>query len=173
MWATMTSVRRIVARLAALALLGVVPSGHAHAAQTTIQASAKVVKSLTLAAKRDLDFGTIMMSGATGTSTVSISATGVVTCPTGFTCTGTPMPAILNVTGSNGSVVRITALPSDLVNATDGSKLRFTPVAPPSLMLTNSGSPGKDFNIGGSIDVPSTATDGVYSGIIEVTIDYQ
>ena len=169
----MTIVRRNIARLAALALVGVVPLGHAHAAQTTIQATAKVVKSLTLAAKQDLDFGTVMMSGATGTFTVSISMTGVVSCPTGFTCTGTPKPAILNVTGSNGNVVRITALPSDLVNATNGSKLRFTPIAPASITLTNSGSPGKDFNIGGSIAVPSTATDGTYSGNIEVTIDYQ
>lgn len=162
-----------MAMLAALALLGVVPAGHAHAAQTTIQASAKVVKSLTLAAKQDLDFGTIMISGATGTSTVAIDMVGAVTCPAGFTCTGAPKPAILNVTGSNGSIVRITALPSDLVNATDGSKLRFTPVAPASILLTNSGQPGRDFNIGGSIAVPSTATDGVYSGNIEVTIDYQ
>lgn len=169
----MTIVRRNIARLAALALLGVVPMGNAQAAQTTIQASAKVVKSLTLAKKQDLDFGTIMMSGATGTSTVSISMTGVVTCPTGFTCTGTPKPAILNVTGSNGNVVRITTLPSDLVNTTDGSKLQFTPVAPATIALTNSGNPGKDFNIGGSIAIPSTTTDGTYSGNIEVTVDYQ
>lgn len=169
----MTIVKRIFASLSALALLGLVPTGHAHAAQTTIQASAKVVKSLTLASKQDLDFGTIMVSGATGTFTVAIGMTGTVTCPTGFTCTGTPKPAILNVTGSNGNVIRITALPSDLVNATDGSKLRFTPVAPATITLTNSGSPGKDFNMGGSIAIPSTATDGVYSGNIEVTIDYQ
>ena len=170
----MTIVRRIIARLAALALLGVVPFGHAQAAQTTIQASAKVVKSLTLASKQDLDFGTIMMSGATGTFTVSISLTGVLSCPAGFTCTGTPKPAILNVTGSNGNVIIITALPSDLVNASDSSqKLRFTPVVPATITLTNSGSPGKDFNVGGSIAIPSTAADGVYGGNIEVTIDYQ
>jgi hypothetical protein len=169
----MTVASRIISRLAALVLLGLVPAGHAHAAQTTIKASAKVVKSLTLIRKQDLDFGTIMLSGDSGTFTVSISMTGVLTCPGGFTCSGTPRPAILNVSGSNGNVVRITALPSDLVNATDGSKLRFTPVAPPTITLTNSGSPGKDFNMGGSIVIPSTAADGVYSGNIEVTIDYQ
>jgi hypothetical protein len=169
----MTVVTRILRPLVALAFLGAVPIGHAQAAQTTIKASAKVVKSLTLARKQDLDFGTILVSGAPGTFTVSISQTGVVTCPSGFTCTGTAKPAILNVTGSNGNVVRITALPSDLVNATDGSKLVFTPVAPASLTLTNSGSPGKDFNVGGSIAIPATASDGIYSGNIEVTVDYQ
>ena len=169
----MTVAARITPPLAALALLGLVPSGHALAAQTTIKASAKVVKSLTLTRKQDLDFGTIMLSGASGTFTMSISMTGAVTCPTGFTCSGAPRPAILNVTGSNGNVVRITALPSDLVNSADGSKLRFTPDAPASITLTNSGNPGKDFNVGGSIDIPSTATDGLYTGNVEVTVDYQ
>lgn len=170
----MTVTRRIISRLAALALMGLVPTGHAQAAQTTIQANANIVKALTLTRKQDLDFGTILLSGATGTFNVSISMAGVVSCPAGFTCSGTPKPAILNVTGTNGNVVRITALPSDLVNATDSNqKLRFTPVAPATITLTNSGSPGKDFNVGGSIAIPSTAADGVYSGNIEVTIDYQ
>ena len=51
--------------------------------------------------------------------------------------------------------------------------MRFTPTAPASVTLVNSGNPGRDFNVGGSITIPSTATDGVYSGVIEVTVDYQ
>ena len=169
----MTDFIRLTFRLVALALLAVVPFGHAQAASTTIQASANVVKSLTLTAKQNLDFGTILLSGAPGAVTVSISMAGALTCPAGLTCTGTPRPAILNVTGSNGQVVRIFVVPSDLVNAADGSKIRFTPVAPASVTLTNSGSPGKDFNVGGSIAIPSTATEGIYSGNVEVTVDYQ
>ena len=41
-----------------------------------------------------------------------------------------------------------------------------------TITLTNSGSPGKDFNVGGSIAVPSTA-DGTYSGNVAVTVEYQ
>ena len=33
--------------------------------------------------------------------------------------------------------------------------------------------PGNDFNVGGTIAIPSTATGGIYSGDIEVTVDYQ
>lgn len=98
---------------------------------------------------------------------------GVLSCPGGLTCSGTPRPAIFNTSGTNGQVVRIFAAQSDLVNASDGSKIRFTPVAPASVTLTNSGFPGKDFNVGGSIVIPSTATDGLYSGTIEVTAEYQ
>lgn len=169
----MTVAARTISSLSALALAALVPIGHARAAQTTIQASANVVKALTFSAKQDLDFGTVVMSSAPGTFTVSMSLTGVVTCPTGYTCSGTPTPAIMNVTGSNGGVIRITTVPSDLVNAADGTKIRFTPDAPATITLTNSGQPGKDFNVGGSIAIPSTATGGLYAGIVEVTVDYQ
>ena len=159
-------------KLAALALASVVPFGHAHAASTTIQANAKVVKSLTLTAKQSLDFGTITLSGTPGTYTVAISMAGTLSCPSGATCSGTARPAILNVQGSNAQIVRIAVANANLVNSVDGSAIAFTPEAPATLTLTNSGSPGKDFNVGGSIAVPSTA-DGTYSGNVEVTVDYQ
>jgi hypothetical protein len=168
----LTDFARITLRLAALALLGVVPFGHAQAAQTTIQASAKVVKSLELSSKQNLDFGTITLSGTPGTYTVSLSMAGVLTCPSGATCAGAPMPAVMNASGSKSLSVRITVAASDLVNAVDGSTLSFTPTAPANITLTNSGAPGTDFNIGGSIAIPSTA-DGTYSGNIVVTADYQ
>jgi len=159
-------------KLAALALASAVPLGNAHAASTTIQANAKVVKPLTLAGKQNLDFGTITLSGSTGTYTVAISQAGSITCPSGATCAGTARPAILNVQGSNAQVVRITVANTNLVNSVDGSTIPFTPDAPPTITLTNSGAPGRDFNVGGSIAVPSTA-DGTYSGNVEVTVDYQ
>ena len=169
----MNVLNQISSRLVALALLGAAPLGAAQAASTTIQASANVVKALQLTAKQDLDFGTIVVGGGSGTFTVSISQAGTLTCPSGLSCSGAVRPAIFNVQGSNGQVVRIIALASGLTNSADGSKLRFTPAAPPSLTLTNSGQPGKDFNVGGSINIPSTTTAGLYSGTIEVTVDYQ
>ena len=164
---------RIIPRLIALALLGAVTAGHAQAATTVVQASAKVAKPVTLSVKQNLDFGTVTLSAAPGNYTVSIGMTGALSCPNGLICSGASRPAIFNTSGSNGQVVRITAVQSDLTNAANGSKIRFTPIAPASVTLTNSGFPGKDFNVGGSIVIPSTATDGVYSGTIEVTVDYQ
>ena len=168
----MTCISRITIRLAPLALLGAVLPGVAHAAQTTIQAKANVVKSLTLTKKQDLDFGTVTLSGAAGTYTVAISQTGSLSCPAGATCAGAAVPGIMNVQGSNQQLVRITVAPAYLVNTIDGSSIPLTPDAPASIMLTNSGFPGRDFNIGGSIAIPSTA-DGTYAGNVVVTVDYQ
>ena len=168
----MTNQSRIISGLFVLGLLGVAPLAPAQAAETTIRVGAKVVKSLTLTKKQDLDFGTVTLSGAPGTYTVSISPLGVLSCPAGATCAGAPMQGIMNVQGSNNNTVRITVAAANLVNSADGSTIPFTPVAPATLTLTNSGAPGHDFNIGGSIAIPSTA-DGTYSGNIQVTVDYQ
>jgi len=147
------------------------PLASAEAAQVTIQANANVVKALTFTSKQDLDFGTIMPA-ATGTTTVSISMAGAITCPATATCTGTTRPAIFNVQGTNKGVVQLFVAQSNLVNSADGSTIRFTPTAPATITLTNSGQPGTDFNVGGSIAIPSTA-DGTYVGNVEVTADYQ
>lgn len=169
----MTVATRIIPRLIASALLGAMALSDAQAATTVVKASAKVAKPVTLSVKQDLDFGTIMLPRTPGTYTVSINMTGAMTCPSGLTCSGVQRPAIFNTSGTNAQTVRIFAVQSDLINASDGSKIRFTPIAPASVLLTNSGFPGKDFNVGGSIVIPSTATDGNYSGKIEVTVDYQ
>lgn len=169
----MTVATRIIPRLIASALLGAMALSDAQAATTVVKASAKVAKPVTLSVKQDLDFGTIMLPGTPGTYNVSISMTGTMNCPSGVICSGAPRPAIFNTSGSQGQVVRIFAAQSDLIHAGNGSRIRFTPVAPASVLLTNSGFPGKDFNVGGSIVIPSTATDGNYSGTIEITVDYQ
>lgn len=159
-------------KLLLVALLAAGTATGARAATITAPARASVVKPLVFTSKQNLDFGTILL-GAAATSTVSLSMAGVLSCGAGLTCSGVARPAIFNVQGSNGQVVRITAVASDLTNAADGSKLRFTPIAPASVTLTNSGSPGKDFNLGGSIAVASTTTGGTYTGNIVVTVEYQ
>ena len=168
----MSRALKIIARLLAIAVFAAVPLAGALAVTVTAKANVKVLKPLTFKSKQDLEFGQIILGG-TGTKTVSVSSTGVLTCAAGLTCSGATRQAIFNVAGSNGEVVRIFAAPSDLVNATDGSTMRFTPVAPASVTLVNSGMPGLDFNVGGSIAIPSTATDGIYSGVMDVTVDYQ
>lgn len=166
----MAATPRIIIRILAIAVMAAAPVAGVRAASVNVTVNANVNKPLTLAAIQDLDFGQIV-AAASGTSTVSISQTGVVTCGAGLTCSGLARPAIFNTTGSNGMVVRIVTAPSDLVNAANGSTIRFTPSAPASVTLTNSGAPGKDFNVGGSIAIPSTA-DGTYIGNVEVTVDY-
>jgi hypothetical protein len=49
----------------------------------------------------------------------------------------------------------------------------MTPTGAATLTLANSGAPGSDFNIGGTIVITPTTTDGVYSGSVRVEVDYQ
>lgn len=142
----------------------------ASAATVNAAVKASVAKPVQLTSKQGLDFGQIILSGAGGT--VTVSQAGVRTCPAPLTCSGAVLPGILNVSGTNQKVIVITAPPVDLVNAT-GQTLRFTPSVPSTITLGNSGNPGTDFNMGGSITLTATSADGVYSGVVTVTADYQ
>jgi len=166
-----TIIQRIASRLITAVLLGALPLAQANAAQVTFQASASVSKSLSFTAKQSLDFGTVMPA-ASGSTTVSLSMDGSLSCPATAVCTGAVRPAIFNVQGTNKGVVRVATAPSNLVNSANGSSIPFTPVAPATVTITNSGAPGTDFNLGGSIVIPATA-EGTYVGNVEVTVDYQ
>ncbi|RST29551.1 DUF4402 domain-containing protein [Sphingomonas ginkgonis] len=155
---------------AAVLLLAGVP---AYAATISVSATASVVKPLVLTRKSDLNFGTIVLPQVAAASSVSISQAGVVSCGAGLSCAGAPAAATLNVQGTNKMVVLISTAASQLVNQSDGSRISFTPSAPASVTLTSSGVPGNDFNVGGRIDLPATTTGGLYSGTIQVTVDYQ
>lgn len=149
------------------------PALAATGAATPATATAQVVKPLLLSAKQNLDFGTIVVSTTSVTGTVTMTTAGVVTCTTGLTCSGSPKPAIFNVQGSNNQVVKMYSAASTLT-APGGATLTFTPTLPSGSQLTlvNSGAPGSDFNVGGSIAIAANQADGIYSGNINVTVDY-
>jgi hypothetical protein len=154
------------------ALLGAAP---AHAATQIAQVSATVAKPLLLARVQDLDLGSIVLGPGTWSgATVGISRAGVFSCGNAnVTCTGATKVAKYNVQGSNNNVVRITAPNVTLVNQSDSTKtLTLTVDAPATVTLTNSGAPGVDFPIGGSIAVSSSTTGGTYVGTFNVTVDY-
>ena len=143
----------------------------ASAATSTASASINVVKPVQLTKLTDLTFGTVTFAGgSSGTGTVSISQAGVITCTTGATCTGTPSAANFNVQGTNKMTVLITVPTASLSNGTD--TMTFTPNAPASVYLPNSGAPGVNFGIGGSVAI-GAANQGTYTGSISVTADYQ
>jgi spore coat protein U-like protein len=169
----MNRIPRIFRGLLAAAIFVAAPFGHAQAATINAAVSVNLVKPFELTAKQDLDFGQIMMGSFTGSRNVSISQAGAITCAANLTCTGLAKPAIYNLRGTNKTVGYIRTAASNLVNSANGTSITFTPSAPASVMLTSSGAPGNDFNVGGTIAIPSTATGGLYSGDIEVTVDYQ
>ena len=169
----MTKFVRLTAAAAVATLFAATPTLAAPVAATTpATAKAQVVKPLTLTAKTNLDFGTVLLSSVVvGTTyTVALTSTGALTCTSGLTCASTGTPATFNVTGSNNQLVKIYTAASNFSNGT--TTLQVTPSAAASVTLTNSGAPGLDFNVGASFPITSTTTDGVYTGNLNVTVDY-
>jgi len=153
-----------------------VPFGAPAAAATvTAQVQAQVVKPLAITKKQDLNLGTIVLGPGTWSGAiVRLSRAAVLTCPANVTCSGATTVAIYNVAGSNQQVVRISVPNVTLVNQLDSTKsLILTPDNQATVTLTNSGNPGTDVNIGGSITVNSTTPGGTYVGTFNVTADYQ
>jgi hypothetical protein len=165
--------RRTLAAItfAALALL---TASQADAAPS-VSVSASIVKPLILTWLQDLDLGTIVPAPGTWSgATVTISRAGVFTCTNpNLACSGATKAAKYNVSGTNNRAVFITAPNVTLVNQSDPTQtLTLVVDNPGSVMLTNSGPPGTNFSLGGSITVSSTTPGGTYSGTFNVTVDY-
>jgi hypothetical protein len=157
-------------------LLGICAS-NSPAVAATINASvnAGTVKPLTVAMVQSLNLGMITLGPGTWTGvTISLSSAGVFNCSNpNATCSGTRQPATYNVQGSNGQTVRISAPNVTMVNQNDPAKtLTLVTDAPATILLTNSGQPGLNFSVGGSIAISSTTAAGTYVGTFNVTCDY-
>lgn len=167
-------------RFLGLILCALLPAAPAVAAPTsataTVTVRASVVKPLTLTALQDLDFGTIVLNaGAWPSATVSISQSGVLSrASANLVCTGATQAATYQVVGTNKQTVQISAPTVTLVNQSDStSTLQLVLSAPASITLPNSGMPGVNFSVGGSVTLDSTTAGGLYSGTMNVTVDYQ
>jgi hypothetical protein len=166
----MTSLAATVAAVALTATpaLAVGPTKNATA-------TARVVKPLTLTWVRDLDLGTIVLSGAGAWSgaVVGIDKTGAWSCSNAnVTCSNPHQTAQYKVTGTNGQDVKITAGDVTLTEPVSGSTLTLTTDNPGTINLGNSGASGYTFDLGGSITVASNTPDGTYTGTFNVTVDY-
>ena len=124
---------------------------------------------------QDLDLGTVTLGpGVWNNATVSLSQAGVLSCANAnLVCSGAPIVAQYNVQGSNQQAVNISAPNVTMVNQSDSTQtLTLLTDAPASIVLTNSGFPGKNFSIGGSVTLNSTTAAGTYVGTFNVTVDY-
>jgi spore coat protein U-like protein len=135
-------------------------------------ATAQIVKPLTLSWVGNLNFGSIIVQD---NGTISMDATGAVTCSASLTCSGTVSPAEYKVTGTNNQVVQINKPNVTLTNsANPGTDLTLVlnGYGPTSVTLPNSGSTGSNFKLGGSIAIPANVKDGTYTGTLDVTVNY-
>jgi len=148
----------------------------ADAATQNAQVTASITKPLTLTSLQNLDLGTITLKPGTWSgATVAISRAGVFSCnSTNLICTGATQVARYKVTGTNKQAVFITAPNVNLVNQADSTQgLTLVVDNPGQLLLTSSGEPGVNFDLGGSITLSSAAASGTYVGTFNVTVDYQ
>lgn len=151
-------------------------AANAHAASVNVSVNATALKPLEITKLQDLDLGTITLgSGTWGNVAVSLSRAGAFTCPpANITCSGATTVATYNVQGSNKGTVSINTPNVTLINQSDTSqRLTLLVDSPTSVVLPNSGVPGVNFSIGGSITVNSSTSGGVYVGTFSVTADYQ
>jgi uncharacterized protein DUF4402 len=172
----MTKFLRMTSLAAAAAMTIVATPSLAVGPNQNSTATARVVKPLTLTWVRDLDLGTIVLSGAGVWSgaNVGISRAGVFSCVNAnTTCSGATQTAQYTITGTNNQVVTINSPNVTLTNQNDGvSTLLMTVDNPGTVNLTNSGNSGLTFDLGGQITVASSTPDGTYSGTLNVTVNY-
>jgi hypothetical protein len=134
-------------------------------------ATARIIKPLALSATGSLNFGTIVMNGVTANRTVTLNADTSITCATELVCDANGTVVTYNAQGTQGQTVNVIKNTTSLTGSNGGS-LTLTPVGANSFVLPSSGSPGYDFPIGGSIVIAPTTVDGVYTGTVNVQVDY-
>lgn len=165
-----------------LALMAVLAAAASPAMAAPVSAGAaakitvKIIRPLTLTSSGSLGFGTILLNGLTANRTVALSNANVLNCGGGtaeLICSGVTSVPTYNVRGTNNQVVTIIKTASNLTNPANGASLTLTPTGPNSVALSNSGAPGVNFNIGGTITITPTTGDGVYSGTVNIQVDYQ
>lgn len=164
--------RGLSGAIAALTL-ATTPAVAATSATTSATVNVSLLKALVLSGKQNMNFGTVIVANSTVASSISMTPAGVISCTaTVLTCAGTGTAGIYNVQGQNNQVVNISATTTLLKSSLDATGITFTPTVQASVTLTSSGAPGNDFPIGGSIAIPAGAAGGVYTGNINVTVDY-
>jgi len=142
------------------------------AAATPATATAQIVDPLSLTKTQDLNFGTLIkVTGMASSHVVTINEADTVTCTAELLCGGTTKSAKFDVAGSPNQIVKVYVAPTTL-NGPGGATLAFTPTAASASPLTLSTGGVASFAIGGSITVAPSTFSGVYSGNMNVTVDY-
>jgi len=156
------------AALVAVAFMAV--SAHAQqSANTTGDASAELVRELSVAQDAALNFGQISLPAANAAGTVTISAAGATSGD--FTPVGSVVAGAFTVDGPDGAVATVT-LPSSSINLNGPSGAimsvdAFTSSDPSVTLTSGTGS----FTVGATLNVGPSQALGAYSGTYNVQVD--
>ena len=137
----------------------------------TANATVNIVSPLTLTNNTGLDFGTVV--GPFAGETVEVKTDNSRTCG-GLTCSGTTVSAAkFTVSGGTASQnLAVTVDPSvDLTSGSNTLTVDLTTDLPSGVMTDTNG--GAIFYVGGSLPIPAGTADGVYSGTVNVQVDYE
>ena len=157
----------------AMSAVAATPAFAVATASPAATATVTIVRALTLTANQNLDLGTVTIGNAiAGSQTVSLTNAGVLSCGTaGLTCSGTPKVAKFTVTGASGQSVVVTTSSGNLTSG--ANTLLFSPNTVGNVALVATAGVGTGtFDLGGAVTVSGATKDGVYSGNINVSVDY-
>jgi hypothetical protein len=164
--------KKILATAGAIAVLALSATpAQAVTPSADAAATAKIYKPLTISNTQGLDFGTIVLVGASFTNeVVTVNTAGPITCGGGanLTCGGTSTPAKFHIVGFGGAAVTVR---SPTFNLGGPATLAVTPTVT-SQNVTLDATGAADVLLGASITLGSATTQGTYTGTWTVTADY-
>ena len=124
---------------------------------------------ITITETQQMNYGTIAVTNGGGT--VTLSATGGVSAPGGFTVSGVTTPGQFQVSGRRNCALAIGFLAGFLTGPGAQMQIRnFTTNAGANPVLGNNGR--LNFNVGADLVVNSSQAGGSYSGTYTVTVIY-
>lgn len=169
---------RHFALLAMLAAALLPSAARAQDANADGQASARIVKPLSLANYADLDFGTVVITGL-GAGTVTIDPNAVpgadVSYSGGIVAVSDAHAALFGGAAVKQTVVNI-RIPKSPILLTRAGGTETLQVRDFTLQgqskRTLAALAAFDFRVGASIDIPANAAEGLYEGEFEITVQY-
>jgi hypothetical protein len=146
----------------------------AHADTVVATAKAITLAPLSIVKYGDLDFGTIVSTGAAGTVDVSATTDARSTSGGAAAAGGTPTAARFYTYGTGLQTLEVTlGTPPTLTHATSSATMAVTALTLNQPTITYLSAAGLvDLHVGGSLAVGANQPDGLYSGTFDVTVTY-
>jgi len=142
-------------------------------ADGTADVNAEIVKPISITSTGTLDFGTFT-TPETGTGTVTIDPTddsrSFSVTDMELTSLSTIGLPVFTVSKDTDATYGVTLAVTDAPEETGGSSLTLDNL---STNINETGNTAASFKVGGRLNVPSTQTEGIYTGKVTVTVTYE